>query len=194
MNIDKHLPELRRAIRNHKYEFTQDGVLVPNMGLHAGFLFETTVNGKDRQVTPNMVPKQGRVYLLSAALNLLSPTAFYIMPYTADATPAEDWTAANFESKATEFTGYESAVNRLQWNRTLDGSGGSKAGNAADPADFELSAGQTDVTFYGFGLSTAQAKSSNQGVLISATRHVRPGLNAGDNVSVRLTLEYKNAA
>ena len=69
MKIDKHLPELRRAIRNNKHEFTESGLVVPSMGLFAGFACESTVNGADPQLTHNLLTLEGRRYLIAAAVN-----------------------------------------------------------------------------------------------------------------------------
>lgn len=192
MNIERHLPELRRAIRNNKHEFSDSGVVVPSMGVFAGFSCETRVNGRDPLLTHNLLTLEGRRYLLAAAVTGgPQTTQFYIAPFTGDVTPIDNWTAANFTANATEFTGYTSA-NRVLWDRLLHATASSSS-NAASPADVELAAGQANVTIRGFGLLTASPKSATTGVLISAMRHDRPGLGEGDTLSVRLTLVYQNA-
>ena len=192
MKIDKHLPELRRAIRNNKHEFTESGLVVPSMGLFAGFACETTVNGKDPQLTHNLLTLEGRRYLVGAAMTgVAQNTQFYIAPFTGNVTPADGWTAATFTATATEYTAYTSAT-RVQWSGALHATA-SSVDNSASPASIELSAGQSGVTLRGFGLLTASAKSATTGVLISAMRHDRPGLGEGDTLAVKLTLVYQNA-
>lgn len=192
MKIDKHLPELRRAIRNNKHEFTESGILVPSMGIFAGFACETTVNGKDPQLTHNLVTLEGRRYLLAAALTGgAQHTSFYIAPFTGNVTPVDGWTAASFAGTATEYTAYTSAT-RVLWSRVLHGTD-SSAANTAAPADIEINTGETGVTIRGFGLLTSSAKSATTGVLVSAMRHDRSGLGEGDTLSVRLTMVYQNA-
>ena len=193
MNIERHLPELRRAIRNHKYEETDTGIYLPAQDQILGFSCETRVNGRDPQLTHNLLTLQGRRYLLGAAVaGTAQVTQFYIAPFTGDVTPQESWTAANFTSNATEFTGYDGAI-RILWDKVLHVTA-SSADNTAAPATFTLATGQTDVTIRGFALLTASAKSATTGTLISAMRHDRPGLNEGDALSVRLTLTYQNPA
>ena len=192
MKIDKHLPELRRAIRNNKQEFTESGLVVPSMGLFAGFACETTVNGADPQLTHNLLTLEGRRYLIAAAVTGgTQTTQFYIAPFTGNVTPADGWTAATFTATATEYTDYTSAT-RVLWNRALHATA-SSADNAASAASIELDVGQTGVTLRGFGLLTASAKSATTGVLISSMRHDRPGLGEGDTLAVKLTLVYQNA-
>lgn len=193
MNIERHLPELRRAIRNHKYEETENGILLPGQDQIIGISCETRVNGRDPQLTHNLLTLQGRRYLLGAAVaGVAQNTSFYIAPFTGDVTPNENWTAANFTANATEFTGYDGA-NRILWDKTMHPTA-SSADNTASAATFTLSAGQSNVTIRGFALLTASAKSATTGTLISAMRHDRPGLNEGDALSVRLTLTYQNPA
>lgn len=194
MNIeDRHLPELRRAIRNHKYEETDAGIFLPAMDQILGFSCETRVNGRDPQLTHNLLTLQGRRYLLGAAVaGTAQNTTFYIAPFTGDVTPLDSWTAANFTANATEFTGYD-GTNRILWDKTMHATA-SSADNTASAATFTLSAGQTGVTIHGFGLLTAASKSATTGVLISAMRNDRPGLGEGDALSVRLTLTYQNPA
>lgn len=192
MNIEKHLPELRRAVRNGHYEPTESGVLFPRVGLYTGFSCETTVNGKDPQLTHNLLTLEGRRYLLRSALSLGQAvlSEMWIAPFTNDVTVQESWTAATFHTSANEYEDYTSAT-RVKWDKAAHPTA-SSASNTAVPADFTLATGQADVTIRGFGLLTNSGKRSGQGVLISAQRHNRPGLGEDDVIGVRMTLEYRN--
>lgn len=193
MNIERHLPELRRAIRNHKYEETDTGIYLPAQDQILGFSCETRVNGRDPQLTHNLLTLEGRRYLLGAAVaGTAQVTQFYIAPFTGDVMPLESWTAANFAAAATEFTSYEGST-RVVWNRAMHATA-SSADNTANAAVFTLSAGQSNVTLRGFALLTASSKSATTGALLSAMRHDRPALGEGDALSVRLTLTYQNPA
>lgn len=194
MNIEnRHLPELRRAISNNRYEETGTGIFVPSMDMIAGFSCETRVNGRDPQLTHNLLTLQGRRYLLGAAVaGTAQNTSFYIAPFTGDVTPNDSWTAANFTATATEFTGYDGA-NRILWDKAMHPTA-SSADNTSSAATFTLSTGQTGVTIRGFALLTASSKSATTGILVSAMRNDRPGLGEGDALSVRLTLVYQNPA
>lgn len=193
MNIQNLMTTIRRAIQDGDYEATDSGLLIRKMGVFAGVSCETHVNGKDRQTTHNLLPLQGLRYLLAAgAMGGAQTSAFYIAPFTNDVTPNDGWTAANFPTTAGEYTNYEGA-NRLAWTKTLHPTAASVS-SAASPADFTLSAGETDVNLRGFAVLTAPSKGATTGTLISAIRHERDNLREGDTLSVRLTLVYQNAA
>lgn len=163
----KHRGEALRAIRNHKYEVTEAGIFIPGMNLDIAGAFEVAVGNGPFEVCPNLVVTEGRNYLLDAALSQASQiAALVIAPFSGNVTPAATWTAANFDTNATEFTNYDEA-NRVAW--VEGGPSAGAIGNTANPAVFTIGTG--GGTIRGLALiGDAAAKQATSGKLIAAAR------------------------
>lgn len=186
--------ELSRAYRNHKYEVMPEGALMfHESGLYVGGVLKDSVNMKDERLWPNMVVREGRRALLVGGLTSGQQHAqFYIAPFTGNVAPQDTWTGANFKTNATEFVAYNE-TGRVLWNKTIHATNSSYNSDAS-PALFTLSAGQTNVTFRGYGILSVQTKDAITGILFSAVAANRPGLEAGDKVSVTYTLAATDAS
>jgi hypothetical protein len=170
MISSKHHKEFTKFIKDGDYEETEGGILIHSSAMIGGKYYHT-VNGEDLQVDPNLLPAAGIIDILDVYFGAdAKQTAFYLSLYSGNATPASTWTAANYDSNATENTsqteGY-TGTNRPTWTPGVAAAG--KIGNLSSRASYTIAA-TTTVTFYGAGLHTAQARGATSGVLPSATR------------------------
>ena len=166
----KHSKEFGKFIADGDYELTDGGVLIHSSAMASGKYYHT-VNGEDERVDCNLLPAAGIIDILDVYFGADSKqTAFYLSLYTGNNTPASTWTAANYDSNATESQsqteGY-SGTNRPTWTPGVAAAG--KIGNLSARASYTIVA-TTTVTFYGAGLHTAQARGAGTGVLPSSTR------------------------
>src|SRR5690348_16648804 len=113
----RHRDEALRAIRRHKYEVNEAGIVIPSMKLTIGGLFEVASGDGPWDIAPNLLVTEGLNHILSVALAQgTQKAAFYIAPFAANVAVASTWTGANFTDNATEFTNYTEA-NRVLWNK-----------------------------------------------------------------------------
>lgn len=123
----------------------------------------------DRFRAENLVPIEGLNFMLRAMFKAETvPPAWYISIYEGDYTPTDDVTAATLPSLATEITTYTPAA-RPEF---IDGPvvNGSTS-NAASLAEFTFTAAKTVRVL---ALSSAAAKGSTSGVLLSVVRLPSP--------------------
>lgn len=183
-----------RAIRNFKYEHTDDGRIHVAGGVNAliGGYFRHRYAPPGQPfgpvcIEPNRLVTEGLVKLVNLLGGHVSSAALYIAPFSGNVTPQADWTGANFTANATEFTSYVGA-NRLPWT-TVAATASPQIINTAAlaAATFTLSAGGP-YTIRGAGLLEAPVKSAITGALIVASRFDADltGLVAGG----KLALEY----
>lgn len=166
VDLLRHGPEFLRAIENHKYEITPDGVLFPNQRALVAGAFTTWVNGGDMQVDPNVVPAEGIAQILKSGIN---GTSWYIAPFTNNSTPGSSLTAATFNSTLAEFATYNEA-NRVAWTIPADPVAGSYT-NSASPAAFTIGAvGGAGQAIYGAGILSIATKSATTGKLLAASK------------------------
>lgn len=162
----RHRREFARAVRNHKFEHTPQGLYFPEQRAFVGGMLAHTVNGQDLQVDANTFTIEGLNYLLTAGVKNGSPAAaFYLAPFSGNVTPATSLTAATFTATQTEFTNYAEA-NRPEY---VDGtvSAGSLS-NSASRAEITCSAG--GGTVWGGGLLSVATKSATTGTLLAAAK------------------------
>lgn len=186
-DVIKHSREFLRALRNHRYEETDAGLLFPQQGVLVAGAFSSMVNFRDRQVDPNLVTTQGLTYMVGVALaGATQLAAWYIAPFSGNITPQSTLTAATFTATATEFTTYDEATRRA----FTPGAVTANVSNSASRADFTMSTGVVDQTIYGGGVLSASAKSAITGTCFAGTRFASPrtGLNAGDILSLQYDL------
>ena len=181
-DIMRHRDELARAIRNRKYEVTPDGIYMPAQRIRAAGVFETWLNGEDHQVDPNIFVNSGLDTLFTTGL---TGGTYYLAPFSGNVAPVAPLTAASFPGTQTEFTNYVEAT-RQQWvkdsytnTQTLT-NGTTKA---------VITANTGGGTVWGFGLTSASAKSAITGTLIACAQFgAARNMLATDTLTVQYTL------
>lgn len=186
--------ELGRALRNRRYEVAGDGrVLFPDQKLWVGGSFRTDVNGQDSRLLPNMMSKEGRIYVLSVAFQQKAQIAgFYLAPFSGNVDPDDTLTGANFAARQTEFTGYSEAT-RVAWTPPTDDLTDASIDNASSLATFTIST--ADSTVWGYALLSNQVKGATTGKLIACFKDTdaRSGLKVGDKLNVEYVISASDA-
>ena len=145
-----------------------------NEQMKAGFEYLVEVidkNGvvQDAEVIKNLMPVEGITHVLNTILKGGAAVAtWYVGLYEGNYTPTTPDIAATFPALATESTAYDAAT------RVAFVPGAIAAGNvdnSASKAEFTMTA---DKTIYGGFISSASAKGSTSGVLLSAVRFGSP--------------------
>lgn len=184
LNDPKLRSEVARAVRNNRYERSDNGVWVPLAGgLNIHGMMTHWVNGQDEQVDPNIVTTQGMNHLLSSLVvgfGLIQP--WYIAPYTGSITPVVGTTALTFDTVCTELTQYDEATRQL-WSVDALGAG-VVLQNDASRANFTINA---SVTATGCGILSAPTKESTSGVLLAYANFNAPRVLVDDDI---LTIRY----
>lgn len=196
-NIDpglaRHAREFLRALVNHKYERSENGVYFPDSRVVAHGLYEHRIV-RGGYAMPwvcdaNLLPTEGLTYLMSLLGAGTKLTPWYIALYAGAISPAAGWVASGFTATASEITsgseGYSEA-NRVTWTAGTASAGA--ISNTASPAEFTIVTA-TQLTVNGIGMLTAQAKGATTGTLLSATRFASARLlNNTDLFHVKYTL------
>lgn len=184
--------EFARALRNFRFDRTENGVYFPAQKAGFGGIFETCVDGGDWRAHKNTVTLQYLDAMLSCYFNNGSPpTGFYVAPFTNSVVPSSALTAATFAGTQGEYTGYTQAT-RVGW--TANGASAAQTvSNSNAPAEFTIGASAVNIT--GAGLLTASAKSAATGVLVAAALFgTANSLNAGSTLKVKYSLAAAPAA
>lgn len=183
--------DLVRALRTHRYEAGEGGILLSDAGMFVGgALRHAHCPAGDKfgawQIDPNKVVLEGRVYMLNAAFAGGSQnTTFFLAPFSGNVEPQAGWKASTFPTVATEFEGYTSST-RLPWTvvqATTEAAVGNSAAVSAATLTFSAAA-----DLYGVALLTANTKSGTTGKLIAASLFERPRTNMA--IGDKLALEY----
>lgn len=129
--------------------------------------------------THNLVPIEGFNFLLSLAFKSASPVStWYVGLYEGDYTPVPTVTAATLPGVATECTAYTGTRKEFVEGDIVSGS----TSNAASLSEFEFTA---DKTIMGAFMTSASAKGSTSGVLLSVVRFSSPYVQkAGSKLQV----------
>jgi hypothetical protein len=164
--ILKYTRELRRAMRNHKYERSPQGLYLNESRTYIGGMFGVSVNGSPITWEKNLVVNEGLNHILDVTLHAQAQlSTWYIAPFEGNFTPTATWTAANYNASADEFANYNEAA-RVEW---VEGTVASQSvDNTASKARFTISAG--GGTIYGAGMLSTSAKLGTSGKLFAATR------------------------
>lgn len=192
--LNRHRHEFARAVANHQYEVTDQGILFPKQKAFVGGMFHTWINGGDHQVDPNLIPTEGLNYLLSVAVKNSSPiAAWYVALFSGNYTPVAGITGETFASAATEFEDYDE-VTRVEF---VDGtvSAGSVS-NSASKANFTISTGVAAQNLYGAALLQDSAKGSGDvgDKILAISRFASTRVvNATDVLSVQYTLSVTSS-
>jgi hypothetical protein len=179
-------PALRRAVRNFKYEMTEGGILVGGAsGLLIGGRFGVSVNDGPMEWDKNLIVNEGLNHILDVILhNQAQIATWYVALFGGNVTPAATWTAANFDSLATEFTNYDEAT-RVEYNEAA--AAAQSITNSANKAAFTIGVG--GGTVYGAALISSNVKEGTSGKLFAATRFATQRvLDATDILNVAYTV------
>lgn len=189
---ERHIAELRRHLRNHKWESTDEGLLVPEMGLTVGGVYGVQVADGPWEFQKNLVVTEGLNYNVAAALaNGSQIPTWYVALFSGDVVVPLTWTAANWVANATEFTGYDEGTRQ----EFVEGSVAAGAvNNLASVATFTIT-GPGAATIRGGALVSNSVKSSTTGKLFSAARFGSDKtVDAGEQLRVSYSLTAANPA
>jgi hypothetical protein len=195
-DLARHAPEFRRALRNHKWEATDDGgILFSEQKAIARGYFTISQNGGPDELSPNMLVTEGLNKMLGVHYNSDTQIpAWYLGLFTGNVSVAASWTAANFAANATENTstseGYTNATRpaftpfaapSAGQLSNMDGSGNGKVVFTFATAG--------SVTVRGCALLSTSTRGGTTGVLNSASRlPADKTLTNGETLSVGYTL------
>jgi hypothetical protein len=186
--------DIARALRTGRYECTDDGRLLVNAAsIFVGGSFISDVNGKDPRLLPNLFTDEGLTDVLKVYFQQGSqPTAFYLAPFSGTGVPDRTLTAANFNTRQTEFTAYDEAT-RVGWTAPAAAITTPSIGNAAAVATFTNNL--DDATVWGFALMTNQVKSATTGKAVSCFKDTTPRdhLRVGDKLNLQYVITATDA-
>lgn len=189
MNVE--LKHVEDALADGQFVETDEGLLIPHKGVVVRGKYTDYINGEKVGETHNLVPAEGIAYFLNTGMKGgTAITSWYLALFSANVTPAANWTAANFVTNATEIVsgteGYTQAA-RVPW---VGGTvAGGKVGNTASPARFTIVC-TTTLNVAGAALLSASAKGAVTGTLASATRYTNVRtLGNGDQYDLVYELE-----
>lgn len=179
--------EFARAMRNFRYERTENGLYFPDQKMRMGGIFSVSENGGPWVPSHNTVALQGIDAIFSTYFdNGSPPTGFYLAPFTNNTTPSSALTAATFAATQGEYTGYTEST-RVQWVPN-GASAAQTVSNSASPASFTIGASAVTITGAGF-IASASGKGATTGVLIAAALFGSPNsLNPGSTLQLQYNL------
>lgn len=156
-----------------------------NSEARLGFEYLFEIVGQDGRVRDawaqhNLMPTEGLNHMGGVTLKGVSQVAnWFVGVYSGNYTPVAGDTAATFPASATESSAYSEATRVAL---VLGSFAGGTADNSASRAEFTASG---TVTLYGGFVSSASAKGSTSGTLLSAVRFASPkALTAGEILRV----------
>lgn len=184
-DVMRHRSEFARALRNRHFEVSPAGILFPQQKVFIGGVFETRVNGRDPDLSPNIFPTEGLNHVLDIVFGGgAQQTSWYIAPFSGNVTPGASLTAATFVAVCTEFTGYSEATREAFVEAAA---AGGVMDNDATRAEFSITA--ASATLYGAALLSVGTKSSGSGVCAAASRFAASrAVVTGDTLQVKYTL------
>lgn len=184
--LQRHRGEFARRIRNRQYERTPTGIFFPKARAFIGGAMEHTLNGRDLQIDPNIIPTQGLNHILDVvAHGTTAVNPWYVGLFEANVTPGASLTGATFDSVCTEFTDYDEAT-RVAYVEAA--ASGGVISNSASRAVFTVNA---SATVYGGALLSASAKNAAGGsdVCLAAVKFASSrAVVSTDELAVRYTL------
>lgn len=186
-DLIRHRAEFARALANHDYDLTPAGIVFPKQKALVSGAFITTINDRDMQVDPNIVPTEALNYLLQAGLKGTGAlSAWYIAPFLNNVAPTAALTAANYETTLNEWIAYDEAA-RQAYTLPASPTGGVFS-NSAAPAVFTSNAA---ATIYGAGILSASAKEATTGKIFCASLFAAGRVLAAAD---KLTVQYDVSA
>lgn len=201
--LSKHISEVARAIRQHRFETDAAGgrILVPKMGVFLGGAMKVIdyQDGTDQLcgIDGNTLLAEGLKHALN---NILVPTGgypqvtqWYIAPYSGDYTPTGAETAATWRAAATEFTSY-TAGTRLALPIAAAATTPSN-GNSGAPVQMIFNASGGPFNVYGAFLVSNSAKGNDTGKGLAGIRmdNPRTGMANSDKLGFEYVLTLADA-
>lgn len=189
-DLIKHAGEFRRAIKQHRYEVTDDGGIYFS---EAKAIARGAYHVDGDVIAENIITTEGLNYLLATGVKDATNFAnWYLAPFANIYTPSAGLTAANFVATAGEITsptqGYSEGA-RPAWTSGAVADG--RVDNLASRAAFTIVTA-TSLSINGAGLLSSSVKGAGTGVLLSAARFPNPVIKYdGDefNLGYRLRLQ-----
>lgn len=187
--------DVAKSIANRRFEMAPEGVYIPAIRAIGSGMYVDSINGVEVGETPNLIVDQGFVDILATVFGATSKKAgFYVALGSAAATPAANWTAANFAANATEITstteGY-TQTNRPAWTTATVTT--PVVDNYASKAAFTIATASSLNVNIAAVLSD-QNRGGTAGVLYSAARYPNTRvLQNGDNYEVGYRLSFSAA-
>jgi hypothetical protein len=167
----RHAGEFLRYLRNFKYERTEDGLYFPAARAFARGEYVHDVNGQDERVDHNLLVDQGLIKMLGVMFYTDAKiNNWYIALFNGSVSPANNWTAANFASTASEITSTtEGYTETTRQAFTPAAPSADAIDNTAARAAFTIAtASQLNVT--GAALLSSNVRGDTSGTLASATK------------------------
>lgn len=195
-DLARHAPEFRRALRNHKWEATDDGgVLFPEQKAIAHGYFTISQNGGPDELSRNMLVTEGLNKILDVHYYAQTQiTTWYLALFTGNVSVVSTWTAANFTANATENTstteGYTNATRPAftPYAAAASGSISNMDGSGSGKVVFTF-ATASSVVVRGCAMLSTNARGGTTGVLNSASRlSVDKTLTSGETLAVGYTV------
>lgn len=137
-----------------------------------------------RAAGANILPVEGLTHMLAATVGGATQVSpWYVALFEGNVTPSSSYTAANFNTNATECTTYDEAT-RVVYNEGAPAA--ASVDNSANRAVFTMNATKT---IYGGALLSVSTKGSASGVLLAAARFSSSrAVVDDDELAVRYTL------
>lgn len=162
--------EFLKAVRDGKYEVTEDGLFLPAQKVLLGGAFKADIIHPDGEVDYgswgcNIIVDEGLHHALDVILHgEVQVNPWYIGLFEANYMPVATDTAANIATNATESTAYNEAT-RVEYNEAAAAS--KVTTNSTNKAQFTINATKT---MYGAFLVSNSTKQGTTGTLLSAAQ------------------------
>ena len=175
LNLQKHINEFRRYVRNSQFEKTDDGsILFPKANAIVSGEYTHWVTGKESELAfdHNVITDEGLNHMLNVVMlgTPIAVTDWFAMLHSGTGTPDGDTDAGNYDTQLSEIVsgaeGYSEA-NRILWAPDAVDTVNTAVTNLASPATFTIITA-TNLTVNGAGLTSVSAKGSATGTLMSA--------------------------
>jgi hypothetical protein len=165
-DLQAHRREFARAVANKHYERAGDGrILFPRQKAFLHGVMVSTINGKDPQVDPNIIPTEGLNYMLDVGVHdATKVSTWYTALFNANTTPQDTLTGVNFATQQTEYTGYAETA-RVTYVEAAASAGATS--NTASRAEFTI---VTPTTVYGAALLSSSTKGDNTGKILACSK------------------------
>ena len=165
--------ELHAALQQERFDTTEGGIYFPRQGVLAKGVYIDRVNGGEWQETPNLLVTEGLAHILSVAFaQTAKPAGYYLALFSGATAPADNWTASNFASVASEIVslteGYTSST-RPVWTPPSSTATNS-IDNMSAVASLTISTA-TALNVTGAAMLTNSTRGGTTGALISATKY-----------------------
>ncbi len=188
------LSDLRRGVRNHHWEETDDGLLISGVGIRGDLLVDAN-DGLGVRAERNLLTTQGKAHILNVIIGADAKLeTWYVAPAgglasgNGNVTYSAAWTGANFNANASALTTQISNTDRITYVEAPTAT--NTITNAASPA--VVTAAVTGVYIWGAGLLSNPSKTDAGAstILLACSKYttVRLLAEAGDTLSITWAL------